>query len=135
MFIECKNLNGQQFIQCIEQNAYSANEVIFSSEESFQITPAFFSNLSSIVYSFEVFPGTKGRHHDQTTVELNPNLSYSIGITDPKLQIATLNPFVVSRSVLQLTERAGDINLFLKVTQQAQMCTIDAIECYNAIKA
>lgn len=48
-------------------------------------------------------------------IALNSTIPYVIGINDPKLAFASLNPFIVSRTVFRLHENAGEVTVFLKV--------------------
>ena len=49
------------------------------------------------------------------TLSLNPNISYRMRITDPKLQFLSANPDTIPRSLVRIGHNAGIAVVYLKV--------------------
>ena len=126
--MQCGSQSGQDFINCIEQIAYNTNDIIGQvrhySNDSFKINPYFTSLHGAIGQSLKVSPGviTHGADNgfsiynsSSLGIALNATIPYVIGINDPKLAFASLNPFIVSRTVFRLQRNAGEVTVFLKV--------------------
>ena len=126
--MQCSSKSGQDFIECVEHIAYNTSDIIHqvrhSSNDTFKIKPYFTSYHGAIGQSLKVSPGviTHGADavfsiYDSSSlvIALNSTNPYVIGINDPKLAFASLNPFIVSRTVFRLQENAGEVTVFLKV--------------------
>ena len=99
---------GAQFVQCVENYAFSEKEVIrnyhFYDISTF-VTTSFLGLLKSLQLQLH--------QTNNTVLELNGEIRYLIYITDPKLQFVTSNPRAIPRTRLSLDKDEGMVIVFL----------------------
>ena len=135
--MECSNKNGKIFIECIEDHAYSTNEIILNADSDkaqFKSTPIYsdhfggiaqFLNIEEQMLSNSAVQENTLRQclHDHQncdlvdsrSIRLYPNISYFIFIVDRKLQSFTEVPGEISRTMITLNPFSGYVRIFLKV--------------------
>ena len=116
---------GEQFIKCVEDYTYSASytntsAVCPSCNSSDVATLSLFyqADFYGIVQSLKMKRGVISLNESDTVfVLLNKNVSYSLIISDPKMQLWMANPHAIPRTYLYLEASAGMVFVYLKVTQ------------------
>ena len=112
----CINAKGDHYISCIEEEAYSSDDIFPSGRTHFKVTAFHPDNTHGLVQLVKINTGAIGTSSaNALTLIMNPNISYFVVMTDPKLQFISSNPEIVSRTVLKFTKNAGAVSLFLKV--------------------
>ena len=113
---DARCIDADDYIKCIEDEAFSVEEVFPFKYKLFNATP-FYSDLrNGIAQSVKINPGAISTSAAQTiNMKLNPNMSYIIMLTDPKMQFTSYNPEVIPRIVLTYAENVGIVSLYLKV--------------------
>ena len=101
----------------MENETYSAEDIFhFNKTKHFKVRSYYIGNSHGMVHSVTIDPGVILTSSARTiTIKMNPNISYFIVMTDPKLQFMISNPKVVPRTVLILGENHGTIQLYLQV--------------------
>ena len=132
----CSNKSGKIFIECIEDHAYSTNEIILNADADnaqFKSTPIYtdhmggiaqFLNIDEQMLSNSAVPedilgpcllDRQKCELDSRLIRLNPNISYIVYMMDRKLQSFTEVPGEITRTVLTLNPLSGYVRIFLKV--------------------
>ena len=106
---------GNPYIHCIEEEAYSQDDV-FIERRNFKVISFFNDNFSGLIHSTIINSGVISTKAGTTiNIQLNPNLSYIILITDPKLHFLFSNPDTIPRTFLRFETNAGGVSLYFKV--------------------
>ena len=121
---------GEQFIKCVEDNTYSSSDtntsaVCPSCNSSDVATLSLFyqADFYGIVQSLKMKRGVISLNESDTVfVLLNKNVSYSLIISDPKMQLWMANPHAIPRTYLYLEASAGMVFVYLKVIQNYFLC-------------
>ena len=134
--MECSNKSGKTFIECIEDHAYSTNEIILnanSDKAQFKSTPIYSDHMQGIAQFLNIEEQMLSNSavpehilgpclHDRQKCELNsrlirlnPNISYIVYMMDRKLQSFTEVPGEISRTMMTLNPSSGYVRIFLKV--------------------
>ena len=109
----CNNgKSGKQFIQCIEQKAYSIQDIVTTSNYSFKAKPVYFG--FGLIQTLEFEIGMIS-HDSSFKIPLSQNQSYLIRFTDTKLMLQFGNPYSVPRTTLQVDKTARHHYIYLKV--------------------
>ena len=137
--IPCKEEDkGKKFIECIENNSYTAKELLltgehFSTPEKYLTKSKgyFANNMSAIHQYFNIDPGDI-TYESQTTlwITLNTSVNYYIYLMDPKLHITSDSPDIVPRILLTLNKNT-QLFFHYKVAQ----LIINQLEKLEAAKA
>ena len=106
---------GEQFKECVEDNAFSANDTNTlagcpSCNTSNAATLSLFyqTDYFGIVQSLEVNRGIiSDNESDSLFLSLNKNLSYNIIVSDTKLQLWMGNPQTIPKTLIVLDTSAG----------------------------
>ena len=113
--------NGKQFIQCIEQKAYSIKDIVTSSNYSFKAKPVYFG--FGLIQSLEFDIGMIS-HDSSFKIPLSQNQSYLIRFTDRKLMLQFGNPYSVPRTTLQVDKTARHHYIYLKLISHSKILKI-----------
>ena len=99
---------GENFINCSEELAYSAEEIFTSpSDNGINISRYYHTKWTGIAYYLELDIGMIGhRYHSTFKLSLNNNISYEIAITDPKLHFMSANPATIAKVVVMLEPKS-----------------------------
>ena len=112
----CTGTIGDQYIKCMENETYSAEDIFPFNKGHFKVRSYYIGNSHGMVHSVTIDPGVILTSSARTlTIKMNPNISYVIVMTDPKLRFMISNPKVVPRTVLILGKNSGTIQLYLQV--------------------
>ena len=121
----CVNTTGETYIQCVQQEAYSTNDIIpkimlnltsvLMNYEFIRAKEFFASDeIGFILQSLEIANGIM-IHNDTFPIGLNENLSYIIVFTDPKLQLYTASSVPFPRHLMTLKPHVGLVDFRLQV--------------------
>ena len=101
----------------MENETYSAEDIFpFNKSRYFKVKSYYAGNSNGMVHSVTIDPGIILTSSLRTlSLMMNPNISYMIIMTDPKLQFISSNPKAVPRTVLKLPQNSGTIQLYLQV--------------------
>ena len=113
---ECKNKTGQQLIICIEERAFSADDIFPFERTHFRLEPFYVDdNNLGLVQSVRLETGVISKKIASTlSIKMNSNIAYFITISDSKLQFTSNNLDLVPRTVIILKEHDGVANFVLK---------------------
>ena len=133
----------EKFIECIEENSYSAHDVLrFSNSilrpiykddkiyhlyashinKSIHVKPQYVDDYNGMGLFLYSDPGFISEKMDSTLqLHLVNNISYYIVIADPKLMIATARPDSAPTTMIKLKKGAGMTYLFLKVSSSGSV--------------
>ena len=106
----CKDHSGKKFIQCIENNTYSSKEIIRRHGESIKVEPFFMFGYVGLAHSLQIVSGETYL----PTIMFNGKLRYFVHLTDPNLELFTLNP-TTARTRVSLNVDEGLMLLYIKV--------------------
>ena len=109
---ECSNIGGQTFYDCVEEKSYSHP----SNTSLIKVKPFFVSEWWGLGKSVEI-EVMSNNVLSTPYIDLNENISYMILITDPKLQLYTASPDVVSRSLFSIKQNPGQYHFYLEVSK------------------
>ena len=109
------NETEEQFIQFIEENAYSSMDIFLSQNNSFSVQPFFVNDWYLLAQLLEVDAGVISHDLSTLNISLNPDLSYYVRIVDPKLQTIIRNPYTIPRTLINLKQNAGRVQAYFKV--------------------
>ena len=103
----------------MSREAYSAEDIIMEPIQLINKSTAFFiTRYRGVGQSLMIDPGmVTNSRITSLEMELNPNLSYTVFITDPTLQFMFGSPDILPRSILTLTQNAGYLYVYLKVNR------------------
>ena len=112
----CVDTKGDQYISCMENETFSFDDIFPFGGKHFQATPFYPDNTHGLVQLVTINSGVLSTSSAKTlNIKMNPNMSYFIVVTDPKLQFISNNPKIVPRTVLKFSRNAGFVNLFMEV--------------------
>ena len=119
----CQNKSGKHLIQCIEENTFSVNETFSDIKlnqsarlNDMKIKPWLGDLWNGLVLSIHLEPKMITNYaFSSLSAFLNPNMSYRIRVTDPKLEFLGLNPDTIPRTLVKLGHYAGVSVVYLKV--------------------
>ena len=112
----CVDTKGDQYISCMENEAFSSDDIFPFGGKHFRATPFYPDNTHGLVQLVTINSGVLSTSSAKTlNIKMNPNMSYFIVVTDPKLQFISNNPKIVPRTVLKFSRNAGFVNLFMEV--------------------
>ena len=114
---DARCIDANDYIKCMENETFSVAEVFPFKYKDFNSTPFYADLRSGIAQSVKIKPGAISTSAAQTqtlNMKLNPNMSYIIILTDPKMQFSSYNPEVIPRIVLTYPENVGVVTLYLK---------------------
>ena len=121
---------GAKFFQYFNEGAYSANDVILSSNISSKAKPLYFSGcyendkagknglLYRFIHDYVIFSGYDDHDMSQFNeliLYLNPYIKHKIYIVDQKLQFVSSIPNLFPRSVIEFNQNNEVKTVFLKV--------------------
>ena len=103
---------GENFLQCVEESAYTIEDIIPPNDcsQNLKVENFFMMSHSGLVKSIEDFSGK-----EKTELPLNGNLTYNIYLSDPSLPFITTNPRVIPRSMISLKQREGVVIQYFTV--------------------
>ena len=103
---------GADFLQCVEESAYTIEDIIPPNDcsQNLKVENFFMMSHSGLVKSIEDFSGK-----EKTELPLNGNLTYNIYLSDPSLPFITTNPRVIPRSMISLKQREGVVMQYFTV--------------------
>lgn len=103
---------GENFLRCIEESAYSTEDIIPPNDcsQNLKVENFFMMSHSGLVKSIEDFSP-----EEMTQLPLNGNLTYNIYLSDPRLPFITTNPRVIPRSMMSLKQREGVVMQYFTV--------------------
>ena len=131
---DARCIDADDYIKCMENETFSVEEVFPFNYKDFNSTPFYADLRSGIAQSVKINPGAISTSAAQTqtlNMKLNPNMSYIIILTDPKMQFTSYNPEVIPRILLKYPENVGVVTLYLKVNQYNILLTINVIMQYS----
>ena len=82
---------GDNFTQCIEENAYSTDEIILTNATFFKVNTFFMLAFKGLVKSLDIPPDCINDRDESHRITLNGNITYNLYLTDPKLPFITHN--------------------------------------------
>ena len=110
--IPCKK--DKEVVECIEKNAYLADEVLVNIGSSFQVMDFFHDTLNAMWKMLNFNPGvithkigSEPVRLPASTIQLNGTLSYYLAILDPNLHFWAESPDILPRSFLRLKENTS----------------------------
>ena len=112
---ECKLLNGIHFVKCIDEHSYSTKEIFNARGYSFIQQPFFTNVYSGLNHPLYPERGMISNRRSTLAISFNPNLTFSVVVTDPKLEFTSTNPDTFPKSLVLLAKNSGSVNLYLKV--------------------
>ena len=115
---------GEQFIQCIEGDVYSVNDINMTTFSYYNTTrydvrakPFYINKYHGIGFALDMESAMITHWPmDSLQLTLNNSLSYFITIMDPKLQILSNNPDAVPRIMIRKRENTGSFLTYIKVS-------------------
>ena len=111
----CLNLTGNPFIDCVEDKSYSISEIL-PDYSACEVKHFYVSEWWGLAKSVEIEEGAISNNVLSTPfIHLNENITYMIMLTDPKLQLYTASPDVISRSLITIKQQAGQYHFYVKV--------------------
>ena len=119
----CKGYVGDQFIQCVEGDAYSVNDINMTTFSYFnksrydvKAKPFYITKWHGIGLALDMESAMVTHIPiDSLQLTLNNSLSYIIRIMDPKLQISGDNPDAVPRLMIRKRDSTESFLTYLKV--------------------
>ena len=133
---QCEGETGDKLIKCIEENAYSASDIIIpnynfqpiykddkvdhylvsDTNKSIHVLSHYMNDYNGIVHVLQADPGIISEQVNSTLqLLLNNTFSYFFVVTDPKLMVATARPDSVPTTIIKLEQGTGTRFLFFKV--------------------
>ena len=116
---DCKDMVGELFINCIEDRAFSAEDIFPFERIYLKIKPYYFDGSQlGLVQSVKMETGAISKNVVSSLgIKMNPNLSYFLVLTDQKLHATSNNIDVVPRTVMTLNPNGGIANIVFKATK------------------
>ena len=112
----CVDTKGDHYISCIENEAFSSDDIFPFGGKHFRATPFYPDNTHGLVQLVTINPGVLSTSSAKAlNIKMNPNMSYFIVVTDPALQFISSNPKIIPRTVLKFSRNAGYVDLFMEV--------------------
>ena len=119
----CKETNGEEFIQCVEQNAFTVNETFIEQMNYFDVKLFYIDDkVRGLGQSVIIKPGVIKNTLTRTiSLKMNPNMSYEIAIIDPTLQFSSGVTDSIPKLLIAFKENAGFTALFLKEINESKI--------------
>ena len=115
----CSNKLGDQYFHCMENEAFSQEDIFPYGMNHLNVHPYFADETNGLIQSVKMDSGVISTKAMSTLkIQFNPNMTYTILITDPLLQFFNSNPNTVPRTILRMEKSAGYVTLFLKANIQ-----------------
>ena len=124
----CFNLTGGELYKCIEDRAFSINDIfnlseanckyfnISTSSKQVRANPFYLGVDHGLPHSLQIESGVITLSvRTSLHLAINTNITSTIMITDPKLQFAAFNPDAIPKTKLTLEQNKGLIAAYLKV--------------------
>ena len=114
---DCKDMDGELFINCIEDRVFSAKDIFPFERTNLEMKPYFFDGSTlGMVQSVKIEIGAISKNVVSSLgIKMNPNMSYFLVLTDQKLHATSNNIDVVPRTVMTL-KNGGIANIVFKAT-------------------
>ena len=114
---DCKEMDGKMFISCIEDRAFSAEDIFPFERTYLEMNPYFIGHGNGLVQSVKIETGVISKNVVSSLgIKMDPNLSYFLVLTDQKLHATSNNIDVVPRTVITLKPNGGIANIVFKAT-------------------
>ena len=121
----CEELSGEEYIQCIEEIAYTKEDIFTDfAFEGLNANTFFVGWMEGLVQSLNVDKGMISHElYSTMAISFNNSLSYQIVIMDPKIQIFSEIPqtYPITRVSL-MNQYVGALQVYLKVQEQEMNC-------------
>ena len=112
----CDDTKGDHYINCLDNETFSFDDIFPFGGKHFRATPFYPDNTHGLVQLVTINPGVLSTSSAKAlNIKMNPNMSYFVVVTDPKLQFISSNPKIIPRTVLKFSRNAGFVNLFMEV--------------------
>ena len=99
----------------MENEAFSQEDIFPYGMNHLYVHPYFSDETNGLIQSVKIDSGVISTKAMSTLkIQFNPNMTYTILITDPLLQFFNSNPNTVPRTILRMEKSAGYVTLFLK---------------------
>ena len=134
----CDGRNGNTYFDCIEENTFSASDILVSkkdykfkpvykenklvelynaaSNQSIKIRSFYSNYVNALLHSLEVDSGVISTNLSTMDLYLNNSYSYFIILTDSKLMTASARPDSVPRLFAKVDAGTGYNVMFIKVS-------------------
>ena len=114
---DCKDMDGELFINCMENRTFSANDIFPFERTNMEMKPYFFDGSTlGMVQSVKIEIGAISKNVVSSLgIKMNPNMSYFLVLTDQNLHATSNNIDVVPRTVMTL-KNGGIANIVFKAT-------------------
>ena len=122
---KCANSTTEkQVAKCIEEVAYSINDILKMSNETFKVKTYFESTFHALCHSVEISCTKLSNNlHSTPTLTFQNNISYYLMLKDSKLKFLTLSSETIPRVILQVDPNMGVTYVSLKVKEiSAHFC-------------
>ena len=119
---------GESFVNCINEKAYSTADIFTSTSEkdvftstlnhAFKASYSYTDETTGPYQVLNISAGSisnKAYRLDSLQIRLNPNISYYVVFTDPKLNFLVSSPDTIPRTLISLKQHAGELWPHLKV--------------------
>ena len=112
----CKETNGDNFIQCVEEKTLTVNDTFIKQMNIYDVQLFYIDDIHrGLGQSVKIKPGViKNKIALTISLKMNPNMTYEIAIRDPKLQFSSFITEAIPSSLITLKENAGFVVFFLK---------------------
>ena len=109
----------KKIIECIENNTYSSKDIIREIGGRLKVEPFFMFGYVGMAHSLKV----ESQETYLPVIRLNGKLRYFVHLTDPNLELFTLNP-TTARTRVSLNVDEGLMLLYIKVYFKAKSQSI-----------
>ena len=119
---------GDKFNKCIEKNTFNKTDILAISENKSINAKSFYINkVRGVVQSLEIDVGAITQYY-LTTMEISlnthNNLSYTVAMMDPRIQIFSRSPDTLPRSWFRIAEgQSGIVQFYLRVKRLWYKCS------------
>ena len=119
----CKETNGEEFIQCMEDKMLTVNDTFIDQMNYFDVQLFYVDDeFRGLGQSVKINSGAvKNRLTRTISLKMNPNMSYEIAIIDPTLQFSSYVTDSIPKLLIALKENAGFTALFLKEIYESKI--------------
>ena len=120
-FCEDENITRMEDLEyCMREHAYTINDTVVSCNQPFKRT--FKVSTSGLVHMIQPANKTGNKPFN---VNLNPQLNYFVGFTDPKYQLLSSNPSAVPYILRNIPFNSGMHIIYLKVREKIEFIIDD----------
>ena len=111
----CENTTGEDFIQCIEEGAFMANDIILNNNKV-NAKPIYLSdNVGLLSQILEIAPGVITKEFlNSFKLKLNSSMNYQMSIVGQNLQFLFASP-TIPRSFMKPPQVNGIFAFYMKV--------------------